>query len=264
MADGDKLTLGELWNSATSMTRLVGNVDNNCVFRVEQEDAVNAAEAIVAVGGPGRGAISGYGGASASDKGGFGLAGQGGKGVPNDAGGVGVLGSGGGPSDNRGDGVWGITNSPGSAGVFGFNFGVGPAVRGYSAVVTGQRPSPTGNGVGVEGTSGGGKGVHGAASAEGGIGVLAEHTGSGRGLAVRGRAGLSTCGNDTVAAGRKSKTVSNSAVTAKSHVTVSLTSDPGSAQTLWVQRQAGSFTVHLTSAVSNATSFSYLIVEPFP
>ena len=71
MADGDKLTLGELWNSATSMTRLVGNVDNNCVFRVEQEDAVNAAEAIVAVGGPGRGAISGYGGASASDKGGF-------------------------------------------------------------------------------------------------------------------------------------------------------------------------------------------------
>ena len=264
MAAGDKLTLGELWNSATSMTRLVGNVDHNCVFRVEQEDAVNAAEAIVAIGGPGRGAISGYGGTSASDKGGFGLAGQGGKGVPNDVGGVGVLGSGGGPSDNRGDGVWGVTNSPGNAGVFGFNFGVGPAVRGYSAVVTGQRPSPTGNGVGVEGKSGGGKGVHGAASAEGGIGVLAEHTGSGRGLAVRGRAGFSTCGNDTVAAGRKSKTVSNPAVTAKSHITVSLTSDPGSAQLLWVQRQAGSFTVHLTSAVSNATSFSYLIVEPFP
>ena len=64
-----------------------------------------------------------------------------------------MLGSGGGPSDNRGDGVWECTNSPGSAGVFGFNFGVGPAVRGYSAVVTGQRPSPTGNGVGVEGKS---------------------------------------------------------------------------------------------------------------
>ena len=115
MAAGDKLTLGELWNSATSMTRLVGNVDHNCVFRVEQEDAVNAAEAIVAIGGPGRGAISGYGGTSASDKGGFGLTGQGGKGVPNDVGGVGVLGSGGGPSDNRGDGVWGVTNSPGNA-----------------------------------------------------------------------------------------------------------------------------------------------------
>jgi hypothetical protein len=261
--DGDKLTLGEV-NSASSMTRLVGNVDDHAVLWVEQQDAVNADVAIVVVGGPGRGALSAFGGASAFDKGGVGLAGQGGKGVPNDAGGVGVLGSGGGPSDNRGDGVWGITNSPGSAGVFGFNFGVGPAVRGYSAVVTGQRPSPTGNGVGVEGKSGGGKGVHGAASAEGGIGVLAEHTGSGRGLAVKGRAGLSTCGNDTVAAGRKSKTVSNSAVTAKSHVTVSLTSDPGSAQTLWVQRQAGSFTVHLTSAVGNATSFSYLIVEPFP
>ena len=31
----------------------------------------------------------------------------------------------------------------------------------------------------------------------------------------------------------------------------------------WVARQAGSFTVHLTQAVSSATSFTYLIVEPF-
>ena len=87
-----------------------------------------------------------------------------------------------------------------------------------------------------------------------------ERTGAGS----RGRAGLSTCGNDTIAAGRKSKTVNNPAVTAKSHITVSLTSDPGSAQLLWVKRQAGSFTVHLTNSVSSATSFSYLIVEPFP
>jgi hypothetical protein len=37
MADGDKLTLGELGNSATSMTRLVGRVDDNFAFRVDQE-----------------------------------------------------------------------------------------------------------------------------------------------------------------------------------------------------------------------------------
>jgi hypothetical protein len=35
----------------------------------------------------------------------------------------------------RGDGVWGITRSPSQAGVFGFNFGLGPGLRGY-----GRRP----------------------------------------------------------------------------------------------------------------------------
>jgi hypothetical protein len=267
MANGDSLVLGELQNSATSMTRLVGNVDGNFVFRVDQEDPVNAAEAIAAIGGPGRGAITGFGGASASDKGGVGVAGQGGSGIPSDLGGVGVIGSGGGPNDNRGDGVWGVTNSPGHAGVFGFNFGLGPAVRGYSAGVNpnpGERASPTGNGVGIEGKSGGGKGVHGAASADGGIGVLAEHIGSGWGLAVKGRAGFSSCGSDTIAAGGTSKTVNNPALTANSHITVTLTADPGSAQVHWVRRQAGSFTLHLTRSVGNATSFTYLIVEPFP
>jgi len=33
MSDGDNLILGELRNSATSMTRLVGNVGGNYVFR---------------------------------------------------------------------------------------------------------------------------------------------------------------------------------------------------------------------------------------
>ena len=33
MPDGDKLILGELQNAATSMTRLVGSVDGNTVFR---------------------------------------------------------------------------------------------------------------------------------------------------------------------------------------------------------------------------------------
>jgi len=57
--------------------------------------------------------------------------------------------------------------------------------------------------------------------------------------------------------------VNNPAITANSHITVTLAADPGSAQVLWVKRQAGSFTLHLTRSVSNATSFTYLIVEPF-
>jgi hypothetical protein len=58
--------------------------------------------------------------------------------------------------------------------------------------------------------------------------------------------------------------VSNAAVTAESHITITLTANPGApARVHWVARQAGSFTVHLTQAVSTATSFTYLIVEPF-
>jgi hypothetical protein len=47
MADGDKLTLGGLGNSATSMTRLVGRVDDNFAFRVDQEGT--GGQAIMAI-----------------------------------------------------------------------------------------------------------------------------------------------------------------------------------------------------------------------
>ena len=259
MANGDKLTLGELQNSATSMTRLVGRVDDGFAFRVDQEGT--GGQAIMTIG-----TIHGFGIDSSPVRGGTGVEGQGGTGLPGELGGVGVVGNGGGPVDNRGDGVWGMTTSPVNAGVFGLNFGLGPAVRGYSTEVPpgGQPPVfPTGNGIGVEGKTGGGKGVHGAASVDAGIGILAEHTGTGRGLAVKGRAGFSSCGTSTVAAGQASTSVNHSAVTATSHITVTLNADPGAAQLLWVERQTGSFTVHLTQTVQNSISFTYLVVEPF-
>ena len=140
MADGDKLTLGELQNSATSMTRLVGRVDDGFAFRVDQEGT--GGQAIMAIG-----TIFGFGSDSSSQPGGTGISGQGGKGVPSQGGGVGVVGNGGGPDDDRGDGVWGLTTSASHTGVFGANFGLGPAVRGYSAEVPpgGQPPvHPTG------------------------------------------------------------------------------------------------------------------------
>jgi hypothetical protein len=123
--------------------------------------------------------------------------------------------------------------------------------------------NPTGNGTGVEGKTGGGKGVHGTASADAGIGIFAEHTATGRGLAVKGRVGFSSCGSSAVAAGQASTSVNNSAVTATSHITVTLDADPGAAQLLWVERQTGSFTVHLTQTVQNSITFTYLVVEPF-
>ena len=129
MADGDKLTLGELQNSATSMTRLVGRVDDNFAFRVDQE-GTGGHGAIMTIG-----KIHGIGLDSSPVRGGTGVEGQGGKGLPGELGGVGVVGNGGGPVDNRGDGVWGMTTSSINAGVFGLNFGLGPAVRGYSTEV---------------------------------------------------------------------------------------------------------------------------------
>ena len=109
MADGDKLTLGELQNSATSMTRLVGRVDDGFAFRVDQEGT--GGQAIMAIG-----TIFGFGSDSSSQPGGTGISGQGGKGVPSQGGGVGVVGNGGGPDDDRGDGVWGLLPQPATLG----------------------------------------------------------------------------------------------------------------------------------------------------
>jgi hypothetical protein len=64
MSNGDELILGELGNAATSTTRLVGEVDGNAVLWIEQQSETNAGEAIVALGGPGRTGIFGFGGPS--------------------------------------------------------------------------------------------------------------------------------------------------------------------------------------------------------
>jgi hypothetical protein len=82
MANGDNLVLGRLLNSATSMTRLVGRVDDNYMFRVDQESTVAGAGAIMTIS-----TIFGFGIASSSQPGGTGVAGQGGKGLPGQLGG---------------------------------------------------------------------------------------------------------------------------------------------------------------------------------
>ena len=85
-------------------------------------------------------------------------------------------------------------------------------------------------------------------------------------LEVTGRARFSTAGAGAVPQGQNSAFVANEAVTANSHVTVTLVGNPGSRQLQWVERNSGlGFTVHLTSAPPPGrpeTDFTYLIVEP--
>lgn len=84
-------------------------------------------------------------------------------------------------------------------------------------------------------------------------------------LEVIGKSRFSTAGSAAVPAGDNAVVVANPAVTASSHIGVTLISDPGPRQLGWIERQPGSgFTVHLTAAPPPqrpATNFTYLIVD---
>jgi hypothetical protein len=71
-------------------------------------------------------------------------------------------------------------------------------------------------------------------------------------------------GSGAVLAGDNSAIILNTNVTAGSHISVTLTSDPGNtAAVVRVSRAAGvSFTVRLSSNVAGDTHFTYFIVEP--
>ncbi len=128
-------------------------------------------------------------------------------------------------------------------------------------------------GTGVSGESQSGPGVRGRAPGDApGVRAISDQligpptpTGDG-GLAldVVGKARFSTAGDGVVPAGADAATVSNLAVTPDSHITVSLTGDPGNSAAVvqWVELQGSGFVVHLRVPVSNETPFTYLIVEP--
>ncbi len=83
-------------------------------------------------------------------------------------------------------------------------------------------------------------------------------------LAVVGKASFSTAGAGVVPAKKRRAEVSNPAVTADSHVTVTFTGkNPGQVWVSWVERHPGSgLTVHLSGRVPTDLPFTYLIVEP--
>ncbi len=107
-----------------------------------------------------------------------------------------------------------------------------------------------------------------------GDGVRGERAGTGAGagvhaigpvgLHVEGKSKFSTVGSGLVLAGTNSATILNTNVTAGSHISVTLTSDPGNtAAVVRVSRAAGvSFTVRLSSNVAVDTEFTFFIVEP--
>jgi hypothetical protein len=125
--------------------------------------------------------------------------------------------------------------------------------------VAGSDPYAEGPGDGVHGTTGSGTGVDG--HSRSGTGVRARSE-TGVALSVEGPARFSTAGGGELPAGVDSVFVPVPAVTGDSHVSITLTGDPGARQITWVERDPGSgFTVH-TSKKAPATAFTYLVVEP--
>lgn len=208
------------------------------------------------------GVIEGEAGSGVAGRGGFfGVSGQ------TDGGGAGVKGIGaalgGGDGETLGVGVLGVSFD--SIGVHGqTESSVQPAVLGESLVCVERGPCEgESTGTGVIGRSDAGTGVRG--DCRRGTGVEAV-SGDGLALDVVGRARFSTAGSAVIPAGAESVFVANPAVTANSHIQVTLVSDPGARQVRWVERSPGSgFTVHLSSAPlprRPETSLTYLIVEP--
>lgn len=114
-------------------------------------------------------------------------------------------------------------------------------------------PCDPGTGTGVLGTS------------EAGVGVEARSD-TGMALKVSGPAEFATAGAGVVPTGAAAVFVAAPSVTAASHITVTLSSDPGRRTVRWVERDPGNgFTVHMTAAQPRQrpqTAFTYLVVEP--
>jgi hypothetical protein len=146
----------------------------------------------------------------------------------------------------------------------------GYGVRGISS--SSPETYGDGPGVGVHGQSGSGNGVLGTTTGSG-AGVRAASWGDdgidlslGPALWVEGRSRFSTAGGDVVPAGQTSVFVANEAVTADSHISVTLVSDPGSRSVRWIERDPGNgFTVHMSSAPPPQRLeilLTYFVVEP--
>lgn len=157
--------------------------------------------------------------------------------------------------------------------------GAGPSIaitgRGLNAGGTGP-----GSGHGVAGISGTGIGVFGAADS-GGIGVRGSCPGSepavmalsgtfgpdtpdgGLALEVVGKAQFSTAGAGTIPRGVQAYQVANTAVTDKSHITVTFTGSPAGARIVWIKRKPGiGFVIQLSAVSAGKIPFTYFIIEP--
>jgi hypothetical protein len=143
-------------------------------------------------------------------------------------------------------------NSGPGTGVVGINHSETGLAIPFAAGVRGKAPGEV---PGVHAVSGPPKGTEGGDVLDKGVA-----------LRVDGKARFSTAGAGTIPTGQNSVSVFNPAVTADSHITVTLVSNPGNRVLRWVERNAGAgFTVNLLQTQPGpkpATGFTYLIVEP--
>jgi hypothetical protein len=162
-------------------------------------------------------------------------------------------------------GTLNAASSTSAPAIHGANTSNGAGVQGSSDSGDGVQ-GLSGSGDGVEGFSSFGIGVFGFSSIA--VGVLAEGPTA---LRVLGNADFSTAGSGTIPANQDSVFVGAPFVTALSHVTVTLTGDPGQASSqpgfkpvvVWVERQPGTgFVVHMSRPVRVDTPFTYVVVEP--
>ena len=248
--------LGET-NTATAATSLEASVDAHA-FTVEH---THTDDTLAAIRGVNSSAVFG-----------FGVQGESGAGVGVSGHGTGDANGVAGESEN-GSGVVGL--SSGAPAVRGVSFGhvgvqgqtesmVEPAVLGESLVCVERGPCEgDSTGTGVFGRSDAGTGVRGDCPRGTGVEAVSEE---GLALDVVGKASFSTAGSGVVPAGANSGFVPAPAVTADSHISVTLASDPGERELRWVERSPGSgFTVHLSSAEKKKrpeTALTYLVVEP--
>jgi hypothetical protein len=138
--------------------------------------------------------------------------------------------------------------------------GTATGVKGFTdaASVYSQEPRVR---CGVHGFANTGTGVRGDSIS--GFGVSAASP-QGIALNVEGKAAFATAGNGVIPARVLDLAVPETHVTSVSHITVTLTGNPGNhAVVEWIERTAGvGFKMHFSKKLAKRTSFSYLIVEP--
>jgi hypothetical protein len=198
------------------------------------------------------------------------------------------------PEEAEAHGTLHQESNNGDPAIHGNNTDGGAGVEGTSSQAAGVHGTGgfwgvvgVGNGIGVEGRTVGGGGTGVVGSGFGGVEGRSDSSGtgvwgrsatgvgveascpSGIALNVIGPARFSTAGAGIIPAQQNSIFVSNPAITAVSHITMTLTGNPGAvasgipAVVVWVERQPGTgFVARLSRKVTNATPFTYLIVEP--
>lgn len=152
---------------------------------------------------------------------------------------------------------------PGVVGNGGSSGGVGVAGNGGASTAAGSWALAPGTGPGVLGMACADNGMHGTATAAGGVGVLAENTAGGTALNATVPAVFSRSGILTVAAGKSAVTKTGVALTAASLVRATLQQDVAG---VWVRSAVpdvagSSFTVHLSQAVAASPKVAWFMMN---